>query len=109
MQSENVLVALIQPFGGFCLGNPLLNVLHNPRAFFDFLSCEQSFSCNARCANPDTNFHPILLHEEGQSPEAAVFIRRRVATCAAREEYSIIRHAVLHAKVTDTWEMVHEP
>ena len=47
-------------YGGFFLGNSLPDVLNNPRAFFDILRCEQSFPCNERRADPDTNFHGLL-------------------------------------------------
>ena len=60
VEGENVLIALVEAFGGFVLGNSLPDVLNNPRAFFDILSGEESFACDARRTDPDPNFHTAL-------------------------------------------------
>src|SRR5215831_7129028 len=93
IEFKNVLIVLIEAFGGFFLGNLSTNVLNNPRAFFDILGGKQSFACNARRANPDANFHSSLLQEEGQSPYAALCIRWRVARSLLRRQRRLRRCA----------------
>jgi hypothetical protein len=64
----------------------------------NILCGKQSLPCNARCADPDTNFHRILLQEGGSSPCAAFFICWRVARSLLRCQRRLIRCACVSGK-----------
>jgi len=61
---EKVGIAFGESPRAFFLGNPRSNVLNNASGFLNILCSKQTFACNARHANPDTNFHGLLLPEE---------------------------------------------
>src|SRR5205823_9549677 len=77
----------------FLLGNPLSEVLNNPYSLFNILGSKQSFACNARGTDPNTNFHGILPQEEGTSPHIALCIRWRIARSLLRCQRRTIRCA----------------
>ena len=58
---EKIGIAFGESPHAFFLRNPRSDVLNNPRTFVDILGGEQSFACDARRANPDTNFHGMVV------------------------------------------------
>ena len=51
----------MEALGGLFLGNPLPDVLNNPRAFFDILGGKQPFACDAQRADQYVHFHGIVV------------------------------------------------
>src|SRR5262249_40942768 len=45
-EGKDVHIALGESLGTFGFGNPLSNILHNPRAFFDILEGKEPLACN---------------------------------------------------------------
>jgi hypothetical protein len=70
IEDKNVLIVLIEAFGGFCLGNPLPDVLKNPRAFLIFWTAN-SPSQDACSRNPYRPKMPLLPCERSGMATAA--------------------------------------
>jgi hypothetical protein len=70
IEGKYVLIVLIEAFGGFCLGNPLPDVLKNPPAFLIFWAAN-SPSQDACSRNPYRPAMPLLPGERTGMATAA--------------------------------------